>query len=848
MTVAAFTLSGSSAAGLAYDVVCKVDAQTVTRAVSAALALYPVVGLLQAAANPGTACQVVLDGFVPPSLTGLPALAGKGRVNGTTARVERVASLGPSDYPVGDIDASGYLDLQVDPISVGTRAEVEALTTPRHNAYVYCAEALGPFSFNALSSATANGTTVLAADDGTRGRWLYTPFQSDAAFVASFGRYIQPDGNLDQLAELQAAIDDASAEWAADGIKREVVIGPGVLRVATLPHMKSGVVLSGYRGRSTVKAHSTWVPDIAFADDRTNCLLAGDGVENSAKLNTTLTNSITPGGATYYGAGARKLSLASLGTLAVNDYFKVVGHETAVGETPGGSNGSAVESNELLQVAALQTSPNRVTLAWPTRAYHDVDAGGVGTPRSVRAVDPLRDFEIRDLTFDCSGGTFAVAIRLDSALRGIIDGCAFKGFSRSPIEVFGCLDIYMDGVLLNGENNGGVYVRASHCIDIHGLRTSTTGLRNHANGLRRATIFTEWNPSVTVADSTIRHVVQGMSFRGGKAEVCRVTIDDCDIRPQSLSDGIHGTLRGVGIDTGNGEGPNDEYVKAINLTDVIVSNCRSDSATSNSNDQFEWSVCFHDCHQVRATGLSVLNNGLAGSTTLDGDDDYQMYGIGFQDCYATLTNCVVKGCEYGYGVRFSLGVTLENCKYVSAPGSGAQSQIALWLNDGKALSINNFDGGGGAYLWFTTAFASNTPELPEFSGVTTFVDVKVQGPFLVAKNGTGGGVTHGDVVALDPASAAGQRSFITPAGGSTHHAVVCFFTNGTYWLVKALPGAATFANVSGAIAVGDYIEAQNGSRVAIKGTVANARTIGRALEAKGAGTAIIKLQPHTYLS
>lgn len=175
MTTLAQTLDGASAAAVKGDWVCK-TATGVTRATSAALALYGYVyGCCVSDANPGTTVHVCIDGAMPSSLTGLASSSGKARVNGSTARAERVASLSGSDYPIGDIDSGGTLDFGEDPEAVATTADLQALPTPKHGAFVYVVAARNPYRFDATSSSSAGVT----ATDGSRGRWLLADFAVD---------------------------------------------------------------------------------------------------------------------------------------------------------------------------------------------------------------------------------------------------------------------------------------------------------------------------------------------------------------------------------------------------------------------------------------------------------------------------------------------------------------------------------------------------------------------------------------------------------------------------------------------------------------------------------------------
>ena len=85
--------------------------RTVTRADSIALTASGVVlGIAATPASPGATFQGITDGIVGRAITGL-ASGAAGAVRATSARCERVASFGGSDYAVGFVDAVGNLTL-----------------------------------------------------------------------------------------------------------------------------------------------------------------------------------------------------------------------------------------------------------------------------------------------------------------------------------------------------------------------------------------------------------------------------------------------------------------------------------------------------------------------------------------------------------------------------------------------------------------------------------------------------------------------------------------------------------------------------------------------------------------
>lgn len=112
-------LDGASAAVVKGDVVCPASSSsatepTVTKAIAAVLTnAMSGAGIVLASAAAGAYVLVAFGGMLPPSTTGLSASApGPVRINTTTARLQRVPSLGSGDYAMGAVDNAGWLVIQ----------------------------------------------------------------------------------------------------------------------------------------------------------------------------------------------------------------------------------------------------------------------------------------------------------------------------------------------------------------------------------------------------------------------------------------------------------------------------------------------------------------------------------------------------------------------------------------------------------------------------------------------------------------------------------------------------------------------------------------------------------------
>jgi hypothetical protein len=109
-------LAASSAAVVVGDNVCLASQggatePTVTKAVAAALTnAFGGAGVVLKAASPGGMVLIANAGMLSPSVTGLASGSpGHVIINTTTARCQRVASVGGSDYAVGKVDNTGWM-------------------------------------------------------------------------------------------------------------------------------------------------------------------------------------------------------------------------------------------------------------------------------------------------------------------------------------------------------------------------------------------------------------------------------------------------------------------------------------------------------------------------------------------------------------------------------------------------------------------------------------------------------------------------------------------------------------------------------------------------------------------
>ncbi len=640
---------------------------------------------------------------------------------------------------------------------------------------------------------------------------------------------------------LQDAINAQGDAYDVDGQIRLIQLEPRTYSLAAPLTWRSGVYVVTTPGTVLAAAFS---PNVALNDDPANLLIDMSGAVDATTLNTTLTNSITPGGVNYYGSGARKISVASVGTLAVGQHIVIGGHEDLTGLAPGGSNGSAVDYWEVARVDGI--SGLKLALGWGTLQYHDVGAGATGTPRSVKRCIPLRDCGIvGGGTISAVDGAVAVGIRVSYALNVRLD-VRVEGFSRAGIEPgFGAMGLEIDvvkgtqcqcAVLVNSAHEGWIRIRTEE----------NAAARYHANGLKRHSIVFQNGPCDWVIDNPQLHnVVGGISHRGGYGLVINGgSITSCMIHEQPI-DSYHINLRGGGICTGGGEGSLDEFGRGVTILGTEVVDVRDDPAVAESAGvPIAGSVMIHDTHRCNVVGLKIDNRGVSFQTTIDGDDNYTMHGLVIQDASGTIMGTELCGVQYAINFRSGAGITIDGVNYVPSPGTGTNGTVWLYLGANADSIGRNYIRNVRAAGYILTEAGFVHAGLLEFDGQFTLNEKTTSGPLYLAQNKTGALRDNGACVALDPAQAQIQLIAID---GATDKLGTIVQSDGLqvlidgYCLLKPGKGEGAQAQCTGAVAVGDIVSVATGLYTAATGA---ARPIGRALSARsGGGSSLVKLGP-----
>jgi len=652
---------------------------------------------------------------------------------------------------------------------------------------------------------------------------------------------IAPDG-FDQTVELRDALNRASTNFTDTNRAQIVVIGAGTLYISSAVEIPTGVILSGVgRDLTRIEPYEDWSPSVSLIDSRDNYMLYAAGIPQPGIMNTILTTAITPGGVEYYGAGVKAVSVSSTDNLTAGDYFTIEGHETGVGQNPGGTNGSGIVCCEILQASSIDATV--INLQWPTLQHHVTTNGGIGEPLSVKALEPCQRAGIANLTISAAGKNFAVGLRLDRCLDFDLEQVGFEGFGRNAVDAFGCAGFTYTGVYLAGGNSGGLYLDS--CLDgvLSQFSTNPHGERYNRNStlIRSAIRFMGFSTCINMNEITIRNMCSGIKFECFRDIQCSgLIVDNLDIRPKTLLDSEEHC--GIAIDEGAIDLTYANYSSDLVISGFAISNCRADPTMAVVGGIPQtYTIWLHDVYQQVVSNGTVYNTGVSPYTTIDGDDDYWMPGIGSQDCSGYLANVIEKGVEYGLGYHSSQGLVIDNLTVLSAPGgSGTNPVIGLWLNPNvnAPLVMNDCNIQNGIY--FGSSFVQS-------AGITlnrvTFDSTYYEGPCMIATNTSGAVRVGGDtgVVAMSGAS----KVFNLPTStGEFRQAVVTMpaintVANNGFMFVQ-MTGSGT-AQVTGTVEPGDLLVVTNGEDWA---TVDNAATayqaFGKAIDAKGAAVGPVR--------
>lgn len=490
--------------------------------------------------------------------------------------------------------------------------------------------------------------------------WAVTPGQGiDVDYV------VQPSASL---ADLNAAIAEASAAAAVDGLQRVVYLPGGIYQLGTILGA-SRVRLKGQAGRTILRTTAT-----GGADVPTNAAILADGTINASKMSTTLTAAVPK--------NSTSIAVAAAGTIAAGDYILIEGHNDAGAPQDGltESDGTSVVLSEIVRVDASYVSGLTIPLAWPTRQHH-------GTNNiTVRAITPVVDFEVCDLTIQGStgGATTANGIFARYCVGFRASGIATSGCSRMAVDVLGCRDVRLEELHSKGTNNGWLMLTSVIGARVRTLTGDQGVARVHPSGYPRYPVLLRSRcTDCDIDDVHLTGVAAGMYVAGAKhtrigdVDVTDVTASTAVYDRMVLSGEIQDTaLLVLGFGTGYGPLALAEFAFDVTIESIRVEDVRApnEAAWTNPAPFKAQAVYLHDVLNGHVGQISVINRGITGNTHLTS-------GVMISDYLGHIDSISVAGYVYGLAFANSQNhVVIDRYRYVSGGGQSPGSTIPIYVD------------------------------------------------------------------------------------------------------------------------------------------------------------------------
>lgn len=561
-----------------------------------------------------------------------------------------------------------------------------------------------------------------------------------------------------RAAAINAALTRASVLGAATGTIAEVWLGEGTYYLESRLLMTGGWVrLVGLGDRTILVPTFEGTGD---ADALANHVIDVRGSLDTGRLSATLTADACSGSTTA--------SVGTVGTVAAGDWVAFIGNNDGGQNYPGDlgfSDGGEVILVELARLAAA--AGTTLTLEGPLRQNH---AGPTKSLLTVKAVTPVRNVEIADLTIRGSqGGTsHAVGIAIEYAVGVRCTRVRFEGFSRAGIVARGALDVTIDEAYSLGTNNSWIHFESVIGYSIRRCTGADGVARSHPDGYPREQIYLKFRcTDGTVADNVCTCGTMGGIFYGGGVHmiftgnrqrnmvVTQAIYDRWLASPEggNMTGGFHA----LGFGSGNGPLGIAEFAFDVHITDnVIEADTFEVPTTSGWFDESTsrpraWCGYVHDTMATMLSNYSVLNKGKSRS--------HYLGAIRYSDCEGVAINTLVVGVKFGYyGENVGCGIMFHGYRYNPVAGDAHSGGPGIYLNHWAAAfptpTINGWRSNGdfGGFLRFGPDFYSNEPTYPD----NYFVMRDLQNDngrwdyAFLAYNATGVSFGHGEVVEIDP--------------------------------------------------------------------------------------------------
>ena len=538
-------------------------------------------------------------------------------------------------------------------------------------------------------------------------------------------------------------------------------------------------------------------------------MILGDSLLQPERLETTLAVAAPRDSVT--------LTLSVAGKIGPGDFVYLEGPNTS-SNSSSDSDGTLVVLKEPVRVASV--SGVVVTLSSPLSQYH---AAGV----TVRALTPVVDAVVKDLTIDAAGGNVAVGVLLRRAVNVTVEGVSGVGFSRALVDLEGVKGFEVTDVYSRGEVNSIVYADSVMSGRIDGVRSDPFGLRHHAQGIPRGLLsFRNRCSDIVVPSAVLERGVVGLRVWGGyniafgDLVVRDMNSDRADQTWPTVGEHSRGAHIGAGISGGAGFLAYSEFAHGITFGSVLLENTRHPAQGFAG-----CSAYLHDWVGVHMDSLQIVNSG---------DGSQPMFGAIMSDLAGDISLFVASGVDYGLRTENAwASIQIDLYAYYGNDGAdGAHSIAAAFGHAAAGPRIRRFVfGNTSGGVRFVGGFGDTALTIESFA--PEYVGGEYERA-IVARNDTADRFQVGDVVELDPASPPGTLLVRAPDGPNPRNAV-------GWLMVCPLPAATSRVMASAdAIHVGDLLMATVSAtlprRAERADELADPLTIlGRALSSKPAG-------------